>query len=349
MKSESAGKKSDSSLGRTGEFELIRRLLRGKSDADDEWLTGPGVVIPSGDDASGLRLQPQNDELLLQTTDLLVEEVHFKKGWGTAYQLGWKSLAVNLSDIAAMGGQPLHTHLNLAIPSRWTESEIMELRRGFRDLAARYKIVLLGGDLSDSPNSLIVSVMVNGTVPARQALRRSGAQSGDVIWVSGFLGDAAGGLSLLKANAVQPLELLQAFLQPMPEVELGIFCLQSGLVHALIDVSDGLAGDLGHILELSGVGAVIEEEKLPISSALRSAAQQYKWNLLETALRGGEDYRLLGCTPAKVFDSFRTAVQMRLRRSIYAIGKIRRETGLMLRRSDGKFVEIPPQSYDHFA
>jgi thiamine-monophosphate kinase len=349
MKSETAGKKSDLSSGRTGEFALIRRLLRGKSDADDEWLTGPGVVIAAGDDASGLRIQAQNDDLLLQTTDLLVEEVHFKKGWGTAYQLGWKSLAVNLSDIAAMGGKPLHAHLNLAIPSRWTEAEIMELRRGFRDLAARYGIVLLGGDLSASADSLLISVMVNGTVPARQALRRSGAQEGDVIWISGHPGDAAGGLSLLKANASEPPELLQAFLQPGPEVELGLFCSQSGLVRAMIDLSDGLAGDLGHILELSGVGAVIEEEKLPISAALRSAARQWKWDLLETALRGGEDYRLLGCTPERVFASFKTAVQMRLRSSIYAIGKIRREAGLMLKRADGKFIEIPPRSYDHFA
>lgn len=349
MKSESAGKKSDLSFSRTGEFDLIRRLLRGKSDADDEWLTGPGVVIASGDDASGLRVHRQNDDLLLQTTDLLVEEVHFKKDWGTAYQLGWKSLAVNLSDIAAMGGRPLHTHLNLAIPERWTEPEIMELRRGFRDLAARYGIVLLGGDLSASPASLMISVMVNGTVSAPQVLRRRGAREGDVIWVSGCLGDAAGGLSLLKANAVQPAELLQAFLQPMPEVELGIFCAQSGLVRALIDLSDGLAGDLGHVLEMSGVGAEIEEEKLPISAALRSAAPQQDRDLLEMVLRGGEDYRLLGCTPANVFESFKAAVQMRLSRSIYAIGKIRREPGLLLRRSDGKFIEIPFRSYDHFA
>lgn len=333
---------------RSGEFELIRRFVSG-------WPLGEEVVIGAGDDASAVRWADDSGRLLLQTADLLVENVHFRKGWGSSYQLGWKSLAVNLSDIAAMGGRPLHAHLNLALPTTWSEAEIMQFRQGFFDLAEKYRVALLGGDLSASPGPLMISVMLTGAVAADRVLRRSGAHSGDVVWVSGSLGDAAAGLKLLKKGSAGrntsggEKELMMAFLQPNPEIELGLVCSESRAVSALIDLSDGLAGDLGHILEMSGVGAVLDEERLPMSRALLGEARRRDWDHLEMAWRGGEDYRLLGCSPPDKFSEFASSVAERLERPLIAIGEISEGAGLRLRCRDGKIKAIAPRAFDHFA
>ncbi len=327
-----------------GEFELIRRFI-------SDWIPpGEEVRIGSGDDASALDYALLGKQLLLQTTDLLVENIHFRKGWGTPCQLGWKALAVNLSDIAAMGGTPRHVHLSLAIPPAWLQEEIMEFRQGFLDLAARHGIALLGGDLCASPGPLMISVMVNGTVEPDRVLRRSGAKPGEVIWVSRTLGDAAGGRHLLEDNAGEGAgELLQAFLRPQAEVELGALCGESGLVSALIDLSDGLAGDLGHILEMSGVGATVEEVHLPLSVNLRSEAQRQNWDLLELALRGGEDYALLGCTPRDNFPELDHLVKDKLGRNLFPIGGLEENPGLRLHRITGETEPLRPEAFDHFA
>jgi len=337
----------DENRKRSGEFELIRKLTSGGS-------YGREVIIGPGDDASAVSLTQGDSKLLLQTTDLLIEDVHFRRGWGTTYQLGWKSLAVNLSDIAAMGGRPLHAHLNLAIPSTWSEDEIMEFRRGFYDLAAKYNVALLGGDLSSSPGPLMISVMLSGEVKAECVLRRSGAKPGDVIWVSGEVGNAAAGLKLLKqgkgrSTSDSPNELIQSFLLPSPEVELGLICAESQCVTALIDLSDGLAGDLGHILEESRVGAVLEEGKLPVSDSLRAAAEKRSWNLHDLVLRGGEDYKLLGCSPKDKFHQLSLLIQSKLGRILFALGEITAGSKLKMRRQNGRLEPIDPRAFDHFA
>jgi thiamine-monophosphate kinase len=341
--------------GRWGEFDLIRKFLSGpdaepapRLGAGSAWPEGRGVILGPGDDAAAFR-SPGSD-LILQTTDLLVEGIHFRKGWGSAWQLGWKSLAVNLSDIAAMGGQPLHLLLSLAIPPAWTDAEIMEFRRGFLDLARLWEVALIGGDVAASPGPLMISVTLNGRAAVGGVLTRAGAQPGDVIWVSGTLGDAAAGLNLLRegVSGGSP-ELLEAFLQPRPEVDLGQACAESGMVHALIDLSDGLAGDLGHVLEASGVGAVLDEANLPVSPALQALAREGSWNLPELIIRGGEDYRLLGCTPEGKWEGFRRALRRKLEREVTAVGRIHREAGLFLRRADGIELEILPRAFDHFA
>ena len=328
----------------TTEFELIEKLKAG-------WKCGNDVKIGPGDDASALHLEACENKLFLQTVDLLVEGVHFRKNWGSAYQLGWKSLAVNLSDIAAMGGQPLHTHLSLAVPGTWSEVEISEFMEGFKALADQYKISLLGGDLSRSDGPLMIAGTANGTVAANQVITRRGAKSGDVIWVSGPLGSAEAGLRLLKEEkfADDHKELLNAFLKPSPEVELGMLCASSGLVTALIDLSDGLAGDLGHVLKASGVGATLEEEKFPITQTLQNVAARNNWNITDLLLRGGEDYKLLGCTPETKFDQFRNLVNEQLGKTISRIGSITSEQGLVLNYRDGRCEKVNPTSFDHFA
>jgi len=332
---------------RLGEFELIGKLIK-------DWNLGSDVLIGPGDDASAVRWAAAG-VVLLQTTDLLIENVHFRRGWGTPRQLGWKALAVNLSDIAAMGGQPLHAHLNLAIPSRWTQKEILSFQSGFRELAGRFGVGLLGGDLSSSPGPLVISVMVNGRVKADKAIQRSGAKPGDVIWVSGTLGDAAAGLSLLlgaqrsaKINSPERA-LLKAFLQPTPEIDLGMICSEGGCVRAMIDLSDGLAGDLGHILKLSNVGAIIESDKLPVSKALSGIAKLHHGKAQDIALRGGEDYRLLGCSPRRGFEQLNQRVQKELNRSLFSIGEITARRGLFLRQEKGRTLKLKPKSFDHFS
>ena len=328
----------------SGEFELIKKLASG-------WSSGPEAAIGPGDDASAVAFSTDQETLLLQTTDLLIEGIHFQKGWGCPFQLGWKSLAVNLSDIAAMGGKPLHTHLSLAIPSHWSEAEILELRDGFKACAERFQIRLLGGDLSRSKDSLMIAGMADGIVPSDQVIRRGGAKPGDVVWVSGPLGGASAGLQLLKEGTSddQFKDLYEAFLEPQPEVELGMLCASSGLVNALIDLSDGLAGDLGHIMEASKAGAILEEAKIPFPELLRETAAEKSWDLLDLILRGGEDYRLLGCTPQARFDRFRRLVEETLGTSVIAVGLISAQPGLRLKRRDGGEEAISPTAHDHFS
>ncbi len=326
------------------EFALISKLLK-------DWQLRSEVKIGPGDDASAIEIPEAEDNLVLQSTDLLIENVHFRKDWGTPFQLGWKSLAVSLSDLAAMGGNPHHTHLNLAIPPTWTESEILEFMSGFKALAERYNVSLLGGDLSASPEHLMISVHIDGAVSKNNVIRRQGAQAGDIIWVSGKLGIAAAGMECLKKDRVTdcPVELLEAFNQPEPEVELGLLCASSGHVHAMIDISDGLAGDLGHILKASKVGATLIEEQIPTIEDIVKLPDVINGDPLHLALAGGEDYRLLGCTPEEKINALQKLVEDQLKRSLFPIGIIEERLGLRLQFSDGNHREIEPSAYDHFS
>jgi thiamine-monophosphate kinase len=326
---------------RLGEFELIRKIVSRWKPLHDEVEVGPG------DDASAFAL-PTSSLLILQTTDMLVEEVDFHKGWGTPWQLGWKALAVNLSDIAAMGGIPRHTHLSLALPTSWSQEEILSLTEGFRELAEKFKIDLLGGDLSTSPGPLVINVSVTGIVPRALVLRRLGAEPGEIIWVSGTLGDAAGGLKMFQSHEKRmPLALKRAFLVPAPQVKLGVNCSYSDAISTVIDVSDGLAGDLGHILEASKVGAIIEESKFPVSEVLRRTCDKFGWNLLDLVLHGGEDYQLLGCVPQSEWDSFSTGIEANTGIKVTAIGQIIADPGLWLRRENGRTQRLKPKAYEH--
>jgi thiamine-monophosphate kinase len=323
-----------------GEFQLIRRITSG-------WRHGSDVLIGLGDDASAVR-SPGSNLLFLQTTDTLVEEVDFHKGWGTPRQLGHKALAANLSDIAAMGGKPRYAHLALAIPATWTQENIVSLTQGFALLANSFEVDIIGGDLSATSGPLVINVMVTGEAPEQLVLRRSGAKPGDVIWVSGTMGDAAGGLKLLQGGMKRLTDhFASAFLTPRPQIACGLVCAESRAVNAMIDISDGLAGDLGHIMQASGVGAVIEEKKLPVSIALRNAVRWYGWDLLDLMLHGGEDFELLGCSPPESFDKLKNLVMDKTGETLTAIGRIVESPELTLLRSDGSSETIAPQAYEH--
>ena len=290
-----------------GEFEFIDSIR--KQFSVPEGFTGIGddcAIIPRGD---GLET--------LVTKDMLVEGVHFLLDRISAYDLGWKSAAVNISDIAAMGGTPVASFLSLALPSALIADGpwLNEFIRGYRDLSTRFSCPLLGGDTTSSPDGLCIDVTVLGSAPAGHSVKRSGALDGDLVCVSGYLGDSGAGLKLLLGAAPSAPQacaeigdggsagvgdgdsagayLIGKHCRPVPRVEAGLALASISGVHSMMDISDGIASDLRHILRASGLSALVECASLPFSKELLAVSKLHDWDPLELALTSGEDYELL--------------------------------------------------------
>lgn len=274
-----------------GEFGLIDRIRKMTSVPDPSWV-GIGddcAVIPLSPETGGA---PASD--LLVSTDMLVEGTHFLMEDISPRQLGWKSAAVNISDIAAMGGKPIATFLSLALPKTLPEQWMQEFMEGYNGISEKFGAALLGGDTTCSPDRICINVAVLGTCPRGKARLRSAARPGDLVCVTGTLGDSAAGLRLiLDGQKGAAPRLMDRHYTPTPRVEegLALSCLPG--VHAMMDISDGVGSDLRHILDESGVGARIDTGKLPISKELQSLCSEKGWDPKELALSGGEDYELL--------------------------------------------------------
>ena len=306
-----------------GEFDLIARLSWALPCRRADVALGPG------DD--GALLRPPPGMVLVQTIDTCLEGVHFPSGMSAA-DIGWRSLAVNLSDLAAMGAEPAWGLLSLTLPhadQEWLDS----FAQGVGALATACGMDLVGGDLVRGP--LAVSFALTGFVPEAQALRRSGARAGDEIWVTGVLGGGAAGFAAWQRGERTALE---AFLRPQPRlVEAKDL---RDLATAAIDVSDGLLQDLGHVLAASGVGAVLDLDSLPLHPGLSGD------DGLAMALRGGDDYQLCFTLPP----ARRTDLMARMDgwpARATRIGAIHAASGLELRR-DGRAVSLPDRGWDHF-
>ena len=274
-----------------GEFGLIDRIRKMTSVPDPSWV-GIGddcAVIPLSPETGGA---PASD--LLVSTDMLVEGTHFLMEDISPRQLGWKSAAVNISDIAAMGGKPIATFLSLALPKTLPEQWMQEFMEGYNGISEKYGAALLGGDTTCSPDRICINVAVLGTCPRGKARLRSAARPGDLVCVTGTLGESAAGLRLILGGqkGAAP-RLMDRHYTPTPRVEegLALSCLPG--VHAMMDISDGVGSDLRHILDESGVGARIDTGKLPISKELQALCSEKGWDPKELALSGGEDYELL--------------------------------------------------------
>ena len=274
-----------------GEFGLIDRIRKMTSVPDPSWV-GIGddcAVIPLSPETGGA---PASD--LLVSTDMLVEGTHFLMEDISPRQLGWKSAAVNISDIAAMGGKPIATFLSLALPKTLPEQWMQEFMEGYNGISEKFGAALLGGDTTCSPDRICINVTVLGTCPRGKAKLRSAARPGDLVCVTGTLGDSAAGLRLILGGqkGAAP-RLMDRHYTPTPRVEegLALSCLPG--VHAMMDISDGVGSDLRHILDESGVGARIDTGKLPISKELQALCSEKGWDPKELALSGGEDYELL--------------------------------------------------------
>jgi thiamine-monophosphate kinase len=296
------------------------------------------VVLGIGDDAALLR--PQAGSELVLTTDTLVEQVHFLPG-SPPGSLGHRALAVNLSDLAAMGARPAWALLSLTLPEP-SEPWLGEFAAAFGRLAREHELALVGGNLSRGP--LAVTVQLCGQVPAGTALRRSGAAAGDELWVSGTLGDAVQGRRLAVSGAAgEHARWLRArFEYPTPRVALGEAL--RGLATACIDLSDGLLADLPRLAAASECGAELDVERLPLSGALRALAGPQAW---EQALAGGEDYELCFAAPPERAPAV-AALAARLEIPLACCGRLRREPGLELRRGPA-VIQFSQSPFDHFS
>jgi thiamine-monophosphate kinase len=329
-------------LAGLAESELVAAIRR---DFDGK---GRGLELGIGDDAAVLRAG--GTKKLLLTTDLLVENVDFRRSFHPPYLLGRKSLNVNLSDIAAMGGRPRWALLGLALPrnldTRWVE----EFFRGFRSACRDEDVLLVGGDLS-AAEAIMISVVVAGQ--AHRVVSRRGARPGDILFVSGTLGDAAGGLRLLKIvgrpglrlkrrSAPGPdFRLRQAFLDPRPQVKLGLKLAARRLASAMIDISDGLSTDVHNLCRESGVGAEIWAENIPLSTELKRVFP----SPLRLALHGGEDFQLLFASPRRCWPGLR---QMSRSVPLTPIGRVVRGREIMLVGPGRKKRLLPARGWQHF-
>lgn len=314
-----------------GEFELIRRFFTVQP------VQRADTILGVGDDCALLR-GGEGRELAL-TTDTLVAGVHFFPD-ADPRRLGHKSLAVNLSDLAAMGAEPAWISLALTLPQA-DESWLRAFARGLFGLAERYGVELVGGDTTRGPLSITIQAL--GWVPPGQALRRSGARPGDGVYVSGPLGSAGLGLKMrLGQSTASDAEALERLECPMPRVELGLAL--RGIAGACIDVSDGLAADLGHILQQSGVGAEIEFDRLPLSAGVRAyLAATGDWAMPLTA---GDDYELCFSVPVAREGALREALAVG-GLSAARIGSIVDTPGLRVYR-EHRILEVGMPGYRHF-
>lgn len=322
-----------------GEFDLIRRYF-----ARDDAAPGAqqGVVLGIGDDAALLRLPEGSD--LAAAVDTLVAGRHFPLATG-AHSIGHRALAVNLSDMAAMGASPLWATLSLTMPSA-DAAWLQHFSDGLLDLAQRHGVALVGGDTTRGP--LTVSVQILGAVPRGTALRRSGAQAGDLLAVSGTLGDSGAGLEFATAaphNVDRGVvdTLIRRFDYPTPRVQLGLAARD--VASAAMDISDGLVGDLPKLAAASGLHAHCEVERLPISAALRAAvseAQARDW-----ALGAGDDYELLLAASPAIYPKLEAAAR-RLNLTLTIIGELSSGSGVSWSLHGADYT--PTMSgYDHFS
>ncbi|HOU54337.1 MAG TPA: thiamine-phosphate kinase [Myxococcota bacterium] len=347
-------------VGELGEFALIR-VLQGLLPA-----SGPEVLVGIGDDVAVLEGGRQDGLVWLATCDVQVEGSHFLREAVAPEDLGRKVLAVNLSDIASAGGTPRFALVSLGLPRDLEAAFVEGLYRGLGQEAARFGVQVVGGNVSRVPQGLFIDLFLIGEAPREEVLLRSGARPGDRILVTGTLGDAAAGVALLVGPSgrspagtrvpQEPFPVPQDYLlratgrrdRPEPRVREGRVIGASRLATAMIDVSDGLAGDLGHLLQCSGVGGRIEASRLPVAPENRLLARATTGDEWHFALHGGEDYELLFTCPPEAAGLLADRVREATGTPVTDIGEVLEPGtpgGLLL--PDGRLVEFGG-GWDHF-
>ena len=317
------------------EFELIKQYFQNLTEEDSSIQCG------IGDDAAIVKI-PQGMDLVL-SMDTLLQDTHFPAETDP-FDIGYKALAVNLSDMAAMGAVPKWVLLSISLPEN-DETWLKEFASGFLELAKQHSISLIGGDMSRGP--LSVTLQIQGLVPTDTALKRDGAQKGDLIYVTGSLGDAGVGLDIIQGKISIGNDHEAFFLKSLnrPEVSVEAGLRLREIANSAIDISDGLVADLGHILDASHVGAEIEVEKIPLSEAMQQCiGETTAWDY---ALTSGDDYKLCFTASAAehelIINTFRE-----INIPLSCIGKIKGTTGLQLKVPDGISFEPSGSSYSHF-
>jgi thiamine-monophosphate kinase len=329
-------------LHQIGEFGLIRRIQKK--------FPSPVSSVPLGigDDAAAILPSPQ--KYLLLTTDSLLEQTHFDLSFSNFLQIGYKAVAVNISDIAAMGGTPRFFMVSLGLTERQTVHEVDQLYRGIRKGSREAGIYLIGGNTTSSKGAFFISLTVLGEVSKNEMVTRRGAKVGDSLYVTGTLGDAAAGLELLQKgyNTKSFRRLVQRYQIPQARWKEGRLLAGHAIPSAMIDLSDGLTSDMGHLAEESGVGIELDLSRIPVSAPLKQYSLQIGGDPLKYALHGGEDYELLFSVPEKKIGKLQKLLQKGLIRA-ERIGIITgRKRGLVARSESGEVQRIYPGGYNHF-
>lgn len=324
-----------------GEFALIKQiapLFKSLIPPGVEGIGNDCAVIPYGENRS-----------LLITTDLMVETTHFIKNQISPEDLGYKILAVNLSDIRAMGGKPLWAFLSFALPVDTPMKWINAFMSGFRGLAEQTGVLLLGGDTTRSEHSM-VNVTLIGEIETQYIKRRSQAVPGDIICCTGHLGDSGGGLKILLEELPQDKtakELIKSHFRPDPQLQEGAWLARQKGVHAMMDISDGLASDIHRIMEESHCGAHIHVEQLPISENLKRASELFGWQRENLALTAGEDYCLLLTVDPEAFGEISRSYLTKFQTPLYPLGTILPKHDLIY-TLHGKPYTLIGGGFDHF-
>ena len=339
------GSDESSSIGQAGERALIERIRQ-------RFPTPPGVLHTGiGDDAAvaaGIR-----GELQVLTTDVLVEGVHFDLAFSSLADVGYKALAVNVSDIAAMGATPRLALLSLILPDRLTVGEIDRLIDGFAELASASGVTLAGGNIARSPGPLVIDVTAIGDVRPRRALTRGGGRPGDELYVTGSIGTAAAGLGWLRANrggaGSEPPEvasLTARHRRPVPRLRVGVILGRTRTATACMDLSDGLADAVTAIARASGTGAIIDGHAIPIEEPVRVWFREQGQDPLRAALAGGDDYELLFAVSPRRRGRLRTVIRQARGLPVTRIGELTAAPAILL-RTDGA-TEPLPAGFTHF-
>lgn len=303
-----------------------------------------GVITGIGDDAAVLAA-PRNEQAVV-TVDSLVEGVHFDRRFSSAADIGHRALAVNLSDLAAMGATPRWALLSLALPAGWPAADVDGLLDGLLALAASCGVALVGGNLTRAPGPLVVNVTCGGACRPRRVLLRGGARPGDDLYVSGTLGASAAGLEMLRAGVDGDAGCLARYRRPEPRVRLGVTVARMRAARAAMDLSDGLADAVRQVAEASGAGAEIDAAALPIDAGARRWFADRGDDPVRRALGDSDDYELLLAVPPRWRGRLRAVARQVATPRLTRIGVVTKGPGLVLRRAGG--TEPIPDGYEHF-
>ena len=306
-------------------------------------------IVGIGDDCAVI--PGEQGRAWLVTTDALVEGVHFLKDQIAAKDLGYKTVAVNVSDITAMGGEPKYAFLSIALPKEMDSTWIRDVIQGLKEACEKWNILLLGGDTVGSKRDVFLNLTLVGSVIRERIKYRYQAEVGDLICVSAYLGDSGGGLKSLRETTATTKDveyLLRAHFHPEPKPQQGKWLAAQRVVHAMMDISDGLDCDLTRLLKSSEKGAIIETSKLPISAPLKRISLEHKWDTLELALTGGEDYCLLFTISADSFESIQHSFQNTFGSPLFDIGYITSQLEELIYHKHGEVIQMPYTNFDHF-
>jgi thiamine-monophosphate kinase len=307
------------------------------------------TMMGIGDDCAVI--PGKNGLAWLVTTDALVEGVHFIKKQIHPKDLGYKTVAVNVSDITAMGGDPKHAFLSIALPKTVDSLWVRHVMEGIKEACEKWDLQLLGGDTVGSKRDIFLNLTLIGSAKMDRIKYRHQAKTGDVICVAYYLGDSGGGLKALqekKANSTDVKALVHAHFRPEPCPQQGMWLAKHEEVHAMMDISDGLDCDLKRLLKCSQKGAVIETTQIPYSAPLARVGAKYDWDILELALTGGEDYALLLTVSSDAFTKIQRSFQKKFGIPLYDIGRVTQRPEELIYHKQGSVIQLHYTNFDHF-